>query len=138
MIRMERPSVLTQDRALHLRINQIRINHGLPNLTWKAELAGVAETHAGFIAKQRALTHKAQTHGHLRQRLSAQSMRPRYMSELLVSAESPLEALQAIKMSPAHFQQIRHGGVNSIGIGVRDGYYVIILARFEAAKSKVD
>jgi uncharacterized protein YkwD len=138
VIRMERSSGLTHDRALHLRINQIRMHQGLPNLVWETGLASVAETHAGFISKHRVLTHKAQTHGHLRQRLSAQSMRPSYMAELLVSAESPLEALEAIKTSPAHFQQIGDGGINSIGIGVRDGYYVIILARFEAVKSEVD
>lgn len=138
VIRMERPSGLPPEKELHRRINQMRMHQGMPELVWIEALASVAQTHAGFISQRRALTHKAQTHGHLRQRLSAQSIRPSYMSELLVSAQSPLEALEAIKTSPAHFQQIGHNSFNTIGIGVHDGYYVVILTRFERGKSEVD
>ncbi len=138
VIRMERPSALQPATDLYRRINDVRINQGLSALAWDNAVATVADTHARFISKRRALTHKAQAHGHLRQRLSAQSMRPTYMAELLVSADSVLEALDAIRKSPAHFQQIGHQRVNTIGIGVEHGYYVVILARFEPRGPEVD
>ena len=138
VIRMERPSTLQPQMELYQRVNQIRRARDLVPLNWKESLAGVAETHATWIAARRALTHKAHSHGHLRQRLAAQSMRPSYMSELLVSAESVLEAIEAIKTSPAHFREIGRQRVNTIGIGVDNGYYVVILAWFEPAVPEVD
>ncbi|MGB0647690.1 MAG: CAP domain-containing protein, partial [Bradymonadia bacterium] len=138
VIRMEKPSVLPNDRSLLKRIEALRSKQGHPPLVWSDELSVIAATHADVVADRQSLTHKAPREGHLRQRLSAANLFPRHMSELLVSAPSTLEALEAIRMSPAHYQQIQSNRFNQIGIGVKDQYYVVILAQFDPPTHEVD
>ena len=53
------------------------------------------------------------------------------MSELGLSTIY-LRSAEAIRMSPAHYQQIQSDRFNQIGIGVKGEYYVVILAQFDS------
>ena len=124
--------------ALYKRIERFRRENGVSTIKFDHALARVAHLHAQFLSERNLLTHRNDEQGHVRQRLSAQGIRPSIMTELLVYAPSPLAAFGALTDSPAHLEEMRRPKMNRVGIGMVDHFYVIVLAQFPTPAAKVD
>jgi uncharacterized protein YkwD len=106
-------------------INESRVAAGLPSLTWSAELARAAQTHAEDCAQRNSGSHTGSDGAGLEARIAREGLVVRWASENWANAQSVPRAFALWWNEPPgrdpHRRNILDPRYTEIGIGVANG-----------------
>jgi uncharacterized protein YkwD len=119
--RGENQSLAAEETAMLMLINRERVQSGLPQLEWDAELTELARAKSRDMVYYNYFGHLSERLGSVYDQLQQNGIVYRMVGENLVGAPGYRRAQQSIMSSPAHRGNILNANFTRIGIGVAAG-----------------